>query len=88
MRGLIRALAIVITSDPAIFQPFDPLGGVEDSITNGDVEVRHSPIILDIAVGRSIECVLIVLDTIVEPVDLLFESTDFTGFIGFTLSDG
>ena len=39
VRGLIRALALVITGDSAIFRPLDPLGGTVDSITEGNVEV-------------------------------------------------
>ena len=88
MRGLIRALAIVITGDPAVFQPFDPFGGAENSITNGDVEVGHLSIVLDVAIWGSVECILVVLNMVVEPTDLLFEAVDFTGFVDFALSDG
>jgi hypothetical protein len=33
VRGLIQAMAIIITSDSTIFKSFDPLGRAEDSIT-------------------------------------------------------
>ena len=88
VRGLIRALAIVITSDPAIFQPLDPFGRAEDSIANGNVEVGHPSVILGVAIRGSVECILVVLNTVVEPTDLLFEMVDFTGFVGFTLCNG
>ena len=88
MRGLIRALSVMVAGNLAIFQPFDPFGGVEDSIADGDVEVGYLPIILDITVRGSVKCVLIVLDMVVEPVNLLLEAADFAGLLSFTSSDG
>ena len=88
VRGLIRALTLVVTSDSAIFQPLDPLGGMVNSITKGNVEVRHSPIVLDIAVGGLLELVFIMLNVVVEPSDLLFEAMHFTSSLGFVLSNG
>ena len=88
VRGLGRALALVITGDPAIFQPLNPFGRAEDPIANGNVEVGHPSIILGVAIGGSVECILVVLNMVVEPPDLLFEMADFAGFFGFTLCNG
>ena len=88
VRGLIRALSVVVASDSAVLQPFDPFGGVENSITDGDVEVGYWPVVLDVTIGGSVECVFIVLDTVMEPVDLLLEVADFAGFLGVASGDG
>ena len=87
VRGLIRALALVITSDSAIFQPFDPLGGTMDSIAEGDVKVGYSPVIFDIAIGGPFKHISIVFNVVMEPLDLFFEAAYFTGFVGFMLCD-
>jgi hypothetical protein len=57
MRELIRALALMITGDSAIFQPLDPLGRTVDSIAEGDVKVGHLPVVLDVAVRGSFKLV-------------------------------
>ena len=88
MRGLIRALALMVTGDPAVFQSLDPLGRMVDSITKGNVEVGHSSIIGDIAVGGPVELVFIVLDTVMEPSDLFFEAMHFACSLGLALSNG
>ena len=88
VRGLIGALLLMISGDSSVFQLFDPLGWVEDSITKGNVEVGHLPIIFDEPVGGSFEYVFIVFDTVMEPVDLLLEVADFTGLLGVTSGDG
>jgi hypothetical protein len=88
VRGLIRALALMITSDSAIFQPLDPLGRTVDSVAEGNVEVGYSPIIFDIAIGGSVEHVFVVLNTVVEPLDLVLKVIHFTSSLGFMLSDG
>ena len=88
VRGLIRALALVVTSDSAIFQPLDPFGRTVDPITKRNVEVGHSPIILNVAIGGLLECVFIVLDMIMEPSDLFFKVAYFAGGLGSALSDG
>ena len=64
VRGLIQALTLMITGDSAIFQPLDPLGGMVDPIAKGNVEVGHTPIVFNIAVGGLLECVFIVLNMI------------------------
>ena len=88
VRGLIRALSVMVAGDSAVFQSFDPFGGAKDSITNGDVKVRYSPIVLDITVRGSVKCILVVLDTVVEPANLLLEAANFTGLLGIASSDG
>ena len=88
MRGLIRALALVVASDSAIVQLLDPLGRMVDSITEGNVEVRYSPIVLNITVRGFFECVFVVLDMVVKPSDLFFEAAYLAGSMGFMLSNG
>jgi hypothetical protein len=88
VRGLIRALAFMITSDSAVFQTLNPFGGAVDSVAERNVKVGYSPIVLDVAIRGPVEHVFIVLDTVMEPANLLFEAADFTGFLGITLSDG
>jgi hypothetical protein len=88
VRGLIRALSVMVTGNSAIFQPFDPFGRVEDSITDGDVEVRYLPIILDITIGGSIKRVLVVLNMDVEPGNLFLKAANFAGLLGIALSYG
>ena len=58
VRGLIRALALVITGNSAIFQPLDPFGRMVDSIAEGNIEVGYLPVILDIAVGAQLNVFL------------------------------
>ena len=84
MRGLIRTLGFIVPSNSSVFQLFDPFGGVEDSITGGDVKVGYSPLVLDVPIGGSVKRVLIVLDAVVESTDLFFEAVDFAGFLGVT----
>ena len=86
--GLIRALAFIEAGNSAVVQPLDPFGGALDSVAQGNVEVGYLPIILDITVRGSVKCVLIVLDMVVEPVNLLLEAADFAGLLSFTSSDG
>ena len=88
VRGLIVALHVVVAGDSTIFQPFDPFGGAKDSVADGDVEVRHLPIVLNVPIGGSVECVLIVLNMVMKPADLLLKVADFAGFLGVTPSDG
>ena len=88
IRGLIRALSVMIASDSAVFQPLDPFGGAENSVTDGDVEVGHSPVVFDIAIGGLVKCVLVVLDTVVEPANLFFKAADLSGLLGVVSSNG
>ena len=88
MRGLIRALALMVTGNSAIFQPLDPFGGMVDSVAKGNVEVGHSPIVDNIAIGGLFELVFIVLDMVMEPLNLVFEAMHFASSLGLMLSDG
>ena len=88
VRGLIGALLLMVPGDSSIFQLLDPLGWAKDPITEGDVEVGHPPIILNVPIGGSFEYVFVMLDTVMEPADLLFEVANFTAFLGVALSDG
>ena len=87
MRGLIRALGLVISGDPSIIQPFDPFGWVEDSIAKGNVEVGDLSVVFLIAVGRSVKYIFIMLNTVVEPTDLFFEAANFTCLLGVASGD-
>ena len=88
VRGLIRALALMVTSDSAIFQPLDPLGRVVDSVTEGNVEVGYSPVIFDVAIWGPFKCVFVVLNAVMEPSDLFFKAVYLTGSVSFMLSNG
>ena len=88
VRGLIRALLLVESGNPSVFQLLEPLGQFEDSIPKGNVQVGHPRIVLDVPVGGLLKYVFIVLDVVVEPTDLFFKMVDFTGFLGIALSDG
>jgi hypothetical protein len=78
----------VIPGDSSIIQLFDPLGWAEDPIAEGNVEVGDLSVVLLVAVGGLFKDVLIVLDTVMEPTDLLFEAADFTGLLGVVSGDG
>jgi hypothetical protein len=88
VRGLIRALAIVVTSDSAVIQPFDPLGRTVDLVAQRNVEMGHSPIVLNVAIRGSVKHIFVVLDTVVKPSDLLFEVAHLAGLVGLALYDG
>ena len=77
----------MVTGNSAIFEPFDPLGRMVDSIAEGNVEVGYSPIVLNIAVGSPVKHIFIVFNMVVEPLDLFFEVAYFAGFMGFSLRD-
>ena len=88
VRGLIRALLLVEPGNSTVFQLLDPLCWFKDPIAKGNEEMGYSPIILNVPVGGAFEYVFVVLDTIMEPGDLLFEATDFDVFLGVTLGNG
>ena len=88
VRGLIRALLLMESGDPSIFQLLDPSGRFEDSIFKGKIEVGHPPIILDASIGGPFEYVFVVFDVVMEPADLLLEAANFAGFLGIALGDG
>ena len=78
----------MIAGNSAVFQPLDPFGRVENSVTDGNVEVGYSPVVLDITIGGSVERVFIVLNMVVEPTNLLLEAADFTSLLGIASGDG
>jgi hypothetical protein len=88
MRGLIRALLLMESSDPSVFQLLDPFGQFEDPVAKGDVKVGHSPIILNVSIGGSLEYVFVVFDAIMESTDLFPEAANLAGLLGVTLGDG
>ena len=88
VRGLIRALLLVESGDPSIFQLLDPLGWFEDSIAKGDVKVGHPPVILDVPVGGSLKYVFVVFNVVMESADLFSKAANFAGLLGIALGDG
>jgi hypothetical protein len=64
------------------------LAGRRTAIVEGNVKLGYMPVILYVAIGGSVECIFVVLDTIVEPSDLFLEVAHLTGFEGFMLSNG
>ena len=88
MRGLIRALVFMIPSDSSVVQFLDPLGWAEDPIAEGNVKVGDLSIVLLVAIRGSFDNVLIMLNMVVEPVDLLLEVADFAGLLGVTPGNG
>ena len=74
--------------DSSIFQLFDPFRWPEDPVTEGNVEVGHSPFVLDVPVGGAFKYVFIVFNMVMEPTDLLVEAVDFAGLLGIVSSDG
>ena len=88
VRGLIRALLLMEPSDSSVFQLFDPLHWLEDPIAEGNVEVGHSPVVLDVPVGGMFKYVFVVFDVVVEPADLLVEAADFAGLLSVVSGDG
>ena len=76
------------SGDLPIFQLLDPFCWFEDSIAEGNVEVGHSPVVLDVPVGGLLEYVLVVFDTVMKPTDLFIEVADFAGLLCVVSSDG
>ena len=85
--GLIGALALVIAGDSAVFQSFDPFGRVVDSITQGDVEVRHLPFVDNVAIGGPLELVFVVFYAVIQAFNLFLKAAHFDGGLGFTSGD-
>jgi hypothetical protein len=76
------------SSNLPIFQLLDPLGRFEDSVTEGNVEVGHSPIVLDIPIGGSFKYVFVMFDVVVKSADLFVEAMNFAGLLGIASGDG
>ena len=86
--GLIRALLLVESSNPSVFQLLDPLCWFEDSVAEGNEEVGHLPVILDVPIGGPLKYVFIMFDMVVKSADLLIKAVDFAGFLGVMSGDG
>ena len=82
------ALALVIAGDSAVFQSFDPFGRVVDSITQGDVEVRHLPFVDNVAIGGPLELVFVVFYAVIQAFNLFLKVVHLDGCLCFALSDG
>ena len=80
--GLIGALSLVETHNPAIIQPFNPLGWAVDSITQGNVKLGYLPI------RGSLELVFIVFNVVMQAFNLLLKVVHFDGGLGFTSGNG
>jgi hypothetical protein len=68
----VRPLHVGIPRDGSIIIEFDPLGGVIECVPDRDVEVRDLAVVRDIPCWWLIEGSLIVEDTLLQGVDLLF----------------
>ena len=88
MRGLIRALLLVESGDPSILQFLDPFGQFEDSVSKGNVEVGHPPVVLNVSIGGSLEYIFVVFNAVMEPTDLFFEVVDLAGLLDVALGNG
>ena len=88
VRGLIQALVRMEPSDAPVFQLLDPFCRLEDSFAQGDVEVRHPSLVLDVAVWGPFEDVFIMFDLVVESGDLFLEAVNFDVFMGIASGDG
>jgi hypothetical protein len=88
IRGLIRALLLMEPGDSTVFELFDPLCRLEDSVTQGNEEVGDSPIVFDVSVGGVFEYVFVVFDPVVESGNLFFEATNFDVFVGIASGNG
>ena len=86
--GLIRALLFMKPGDLSVFQLLDPLRWLEDPVADGNVEVGHSPIVLNVPIRGAFKYVFVVFDVVVEPMDLLIEAVDFAGLLSVALGDG
>ena len=76
------------SSDFPVFQLFDPLCWFEDSIAEGDVEVGHSAVVLNVPVGGPLKYVFVVFDTIMKSADLFIEVANFAGLLCIMSGDG
>ena len=71
-----------------VFQLFDPLCWLKDSIAKGNEEVGDLPIILDVPIGGAFEYVFIVLDVVMESADLFVKAADFTSLLSVVSGNG
>ena len=85
---LIQALLLVEPGDSAVFQLFDPLCRLEDSVAQGNEEVGDLPVVFNVSVGGTFEYVFVMFDPVVESGNLLLEATNFDVFICIASGDG
>ena len=88
IRGLIRALLLMEPGNLTVFDLFDPLCRLEDSVAQGNEEVGDSPIVFDVSVGGAFEYVFVVFDPVVESGNLFFEVMNFNVFVGVASGNG
>ena len=74
--------------DASIFQLLDPFSQLKHSLAQGDVEVGHSPLIVNIAIGGFLENIFIMFDMVMESADLLIEMADFDFLLRIASGDG
>ena len=88
IRGLIWALLLMEPGNSTVFELFDPLCWLEDSVAQGNEELGDSPIVLDVSVGGTFKYVFVVFDPVMESGDLFFEATNFDVFMSVVSGDG
>ena len=88
IRGLIWALLLMEPGNSTVFELFDPLCQLEDSVTQGNEEMGDSPVIFDVSVGGAFKYVFVVFDLVMESSDLFLEATDFDVFVGIASGNG
>ena len=81
-------MLLMESGDLSVFQLFDPFHWFEDSVAEGNVEVGHPPVVLDVSVGGSFKYVFIMFDVVVESMDLFIKVADFAGFLGVASGNG
>jgi hypothetical protein len=86
--GLIGTPPVVASSNSTIFSSLDPLGGAEDSITQGNVELWVLPVVDNESLKGFFKGLFIMQDTVMETSDLSFEPVDFNHHSSLLLSDG
>ena len=76
------------SGDLPVFQLLDPFYRFENSVAEGNVEVGHSPVILDVPIGGPLEYVLVVFDAVVKSADLFIEVVNFAGLLCVVSGNG
>ena len=74
--------------DLPVFQLLDPLGRFEDPITEGNVKVGHSPVVLNLPIRGLFKYVFVMFDVVMKSADLLVKAANFAGFLGVASGDG
>ena len=81
-------MLFVEPSDLPVFQLLDPLGWFKDSVAEGDVEVGHLPVVVNVPIRGPFEYVFIVSDVVVKLTDLFVEAANFADLLGIASGDG